>query len=166
MTVRFCGLEKTFGIAGAQAWRVCGRMGVSDQRIYAGRSLPENPLWEPYFADGNRIDLDAINGWVGPCSFALERALLVEEDLEADIAVARTCPFVLELDGETILAGDGTDGWTVVRAEEPAVLLTKGAHTLRLFVERRAPGGSIEVDFLREGRLLSLTAGNPLREGA
>ena len=90
----------------------------------------------------------------------------MEEDLEADIAVARTCPFVLELDGETILAGDGTDGWTVVRAEEPAVLLTKGAHTLRLFVERRAPGGSIEVDFLREGRLLSLTAGNPLREGA
>ena len=166
MTVRFCGMEKTFGIAGAQAWRVCGRMGVSDQPIYAGRSLPENPLWEPYFADGNRIDLDAINGWVGPCSFALERALLVEEDLEADIAVARTCPFVLELDGETILAGDGTDGWTVVRAEEPAVLLTKGAHTLRLFVERRAPGGSIEVDFLREGRLLSLTAGNPLREGA
>lgn len=165
MTVRFCGLEKTFGIAGAQGYRVCGRMGVSDRPIYEGRSLPENPIWEPYFANGNRIHLDEINGWVGPCSFVLERKLRISEDLEADIAVERTCPYVLELDGETILSGDGTDGWTVVRAEEPAVQLSAGEHTMRLFVERRAPGGSIEVDFLCDGRLLSLAAENPLQEG-
>ena len=94
----------------------------------------------------------------------LERTIVAREELEADIEVARTCPFVLELDGEILMQGDGSDGWAIVRAQEPGVLLEEGEHTLRLYVDRCAPGGSIEVDFLRDGRLLSLEAKNPRRE--
>lgn len=164
MTVAFAGMEHTFGIAGAQGYRVCGKMGLPQHSIFEGRNLPENPLWETYFCDGNKIELDELNGWIGPCALVLERTIVAREELEADIEVARTCPFVLELDGEILMQGDGSDGWAIVRAQEPGVLLEEGEHTLRLYVDRCAPGGSIEVDFLRDGRLLSLEAKNPRRE--
>ena len=74
------------------------------------------------------------------------------------------CGTYLRRDGEILMQGDGSDGWAIVRAQEPGVLLEEGVHTLRLYVDRCAPGGSIEVDFLRDGRLLSLEAKNPRRE--
>lgn len=161
LEVAFAGMTHTFGIAGAQGWRVCGRMGLDEKSIFEGRALPEQPLWEPYFAEGNRIELDALNGWVGPCSFVLERTLVLREDTWADVEVLRTCPFVLELDGQTLLRGEGTDGWALVAAQEPGVELTAGEHVLRLYLDRRSPGGSVEVELLRDGALLSMEAKNP-----
>ena len=91
----------------------------------------------------------------------LERTLVVREDTWADVEVLRTCPFVLELDGQTLLRGEGTDGWALVAAQEPGVELTAGEHVLRLYLDRRSPGGSIEVELLRDGALLSMEAKNP-----
>ena len=39
--------------------------------------------------------------------------------------------------------------------------LTAGEHVLRLYLDRRSPGGSIEVELLRDGALLSMEAKNP-----
>lgn len=163
MTVRFAGLEHTFGIAGAQGYRVCGTLGVVQQSVFKGRSLPHNPMWEPYFAQGNRIELDSINGWIGPCSFVLERQLVIGEPIEVEVEVARTCPFVMEMDGEVLMSGEGTDGWTIARQQQ-MLLLACGTHTLRLYLDRSAPGGSIEVDWIDGGRMASLEAVNPLIE--
>lgn len=161
LSVSFAGLTHTFGVAGAQGWRVCGCMGLAEKSVYEGRGLPERPLWEPCFIEDSRIKLDALNGWVGPCSFVLERTLVIRRDIRVDVEVRRTCPFALELDGQTLLRGEGTDGWALAAAQEPGVELTVGEHTLRLTLDRRSPGGSIEVALLCGGALLAVESKNP-----
>ncbi len=151
VTVRFAGHTLAFGIAGAQGYRVLGNPDFCVQ-----------PLSEPYFSDGNRVKLDSLSGWAGPCAFVLSRTLVMKTERELEIEVKHTCPFTLELDGEELLRGKGTDGYALARARTPGVRLSAGEHELRVRLDRRMPGEEIEINGYSQGRLLSMAAKNPL----
>lgn len=148
---RYAGMEVRFGIAGAQGWRVRGRL-----------SGDEFGAWEAFFNEGNRIALDDLNGCGGAYEFELERKLVLDKALECDVKVTYTCDFALEVDGKALLCGAASDGWSK-KVAQTALKLDKGEHLVRVVLKRNMPGGFIQMDYLKDGELLAMEAANPLK---
>lgn len=151
LDVQFSGVQLRFGIVGAQGWRVRGRRDGEDWSA-----------WEAFFCEGNRIQLNRLSGWQGPCELEMERRLVIREALQAQMRMTHTCAFALELDGKCIAERCATDGWAQEYVQED-VILGKGEHTLCLQLQRRMPNGWIQMDFIKDGTLLSMEAVNPLK---
>lgn len=153
MTVRFAGLETAFGIAGAQGYWVA-------MQPQNGAPL----LWDPFFSDGNELNLDELVGWRGACSILAQRTIVVRQAARVQVRVTHTVAFSMEWDGCPLMEGAATDGW--MRAQTPLMdlELTPGRHSLVLRLERTAPRGCVGVEFWQNGQLLSMEGTNPFKE--
>lgn len=151
VSVRFSGLRLRFGITGAQGWRVRGC-----------RDGEEWSAWEAHFNGGDRIRLDSLSGWQGPCQLEMQRTLVVREEMRAQICIAHTCAFVLEIDGVCAAQAEASDGWTADEVQCD-VTLTPGEHDLHLHLQRRMPGAWIQMDWKQDGAWLPVEDVNPLK---